>query len=265
MSVMVFFSLFQRCLHSMLRHWPDTTRAGFMQGMAAILPSAPAIGAWGLVTGMAMAQASLSVPQAIGMALLVFAGSAQLAALPLIALGLPIWIVLLTATLVNLRFVIFSASLQPHFAALSWYRRMVIGYLNGDLHFALFAQRYPYLPSSIGKPEAGQEGYFYGLSLTNWVSWQVGSLTGILLASQVPAAWGLGFAGTLALLVILLPMMVNGTLVLVAGVAGSVAWLAAGLPYKLNLVLAVLVAMLAGTVADGIRTRCPLLSGGDRK
>jgi hypothetical protein len=68
------------------------------------------IGAWGLVTGIAMVKAGLGLPLAITMSLLVFAGSAQLASLPLIAQGAPLWVIWATAFCVNLRFVIFSAA-----------------------------------------------------------------------------------------------------------------------------------------------------------
>ena len=67
------------------------------------------IGAWGLVTGVAMVKSGMSVPMALLMSLLVYAGSAQLAVIPLLAVGGPLWVVWLTAACVNLRFVIFSS------------------------------------------------------------------------------------------------------------------------------------------------------------
>jgi predicted branched-subunit amino acid permease len=81
--------------------------------------AAPVLGmaAWGLVTGVAMVKSGLTVAQALAMTLFVFAGSAQLASLPLIAAGAPLWVLLLTAFCVNLRFVIFSAQWQPYFGA----------------------------------------------------------------------------------------------------------------------------------------------------
>ena len=43
------------------------------------------ISAWALVTGVAMVKAGLSIPIAVAMTLFVYAGSAQLAALPLMS------------------------------------------------------------------------------------------------------------------------------------------------------------------------------------
>src|ERR1700712_2114026 len=82
------------------------------------------IGAWGLVTGIAMVKAGLGLPLAITMSLFVFAGSAQLASLPLIAQGAPLWVIWATAFCVNLRFIIFSAGWRPYFAALGLRHRL---------------------------------------------------------------------------------------------------------------------------------------------
>ena len=53
----------------------------------------------------------------MGMSVLVFAATAQLGALPLIASARPLWLIFLTGLMLNLRFVIFSASIAPVFHA----------------------------------------------------------------------------------------------------------------------------------------------------
>ena len=195
------------------------------------------IAAWGLVVGIAMVKTGMSVPQALGMTLLVFAGSAQLASLPLIAAHAPVWVIFLTALVVNLRFVIFSALLAPHFSHLPWRQRFFLGYVAGDMTVALFLQRYP----SVA-PEPGKLSFLKGLLYPNWIAWQAGSIAGIFLGSAVPAEWGLGFAGTLAIICITVPLVASRAALCGVLVAGAVAVLAAGLPYKLGL----LAAMLAG-------------------
>ena len=105
---------------------------------------------WGFVTGIAMAKSTLTVHQALAMSLLVYAGSSQLAALPLIAVGLPIWMILITSFMVNLRFVIFSLGLQAHFSYLPLWRRIFVGYSTADFGYLLYIKRYP-------KPQTAQE------------------------------------------------------------------------------------------------------------
>jgi predicted branched-subunit amino acid permease len=224
----------------------------FREGYNASWPAMPGIFAWGLVTGMAMMKSGLTLWQALAMTLVVFAGSAQLAALPLIAANVPGLIVFVTALVVNLRFVIFAAAIGPHFAHLPWYKRIGYGYLNGDITMALFQHRYPL--ETLDKP-AGKAGYFTGICYPNWISWQTGSIAGILLASQIPQSWGVGFAGTLALLAITIPSIINFSALAGVIVAGIVAVAAAGLPYRLGLVLAVIVGMTAAMLVDSVRNR----------
>ena len=220
-------------------------RAAWNEGFRTGLPTLFGIAAWGLVVGIAMVKSGLSVPQALGMTLLVFAGSAQLASLPLIAAQAPIWVIFATALVVNLRFVIFSALLGPHFAHLPWRQRFYLGYISGDLTVALFLQRYPTLEPAVGKLS-----YLKGLMFPNWFAWQVGSCIGIFLGSAVPAEWGLGFAGTLAILCIMVPLMINNAALCGVLVAAAISVLAYDLPYKLGLLLAVLVGMVTAMAIE---------------
>ena len=208
------------------------------EGLKTGIPTLFGIGAWGLVVGVAMVKTGLTVWQALAMTLIVFAGSAQLASLPLIAANAPIWVIFATALVVNLRFVIFSVLLAPHFADLPWRKRLVLGYVTGDMTVALFLQKYP-----SEKPQLGKLSYLKGLLYPNWTAWQVGSIAGIFLGSTVPPEWGLGFAGTLAIICITVPLVASRPALAGVVVAGATAVLAVGLPYKLGLLLAVLLGM----------------------
>jgi predicted branched-subunit amino acid permease len=64
-------------------------RRELLRGAHAALPAAAGVVAWGLVMGVTMIKSGISVPWAIAISLLAYAGSAQLAALPLIAVGQP--------------------------------------------------------------------------------------------------------------------------------------------------------------------------------
>lgn len=223
----------------------DQDQAAWRAGLKMGMPTLFGIAAWGLVVGVAMVKTGLSVPQALAMTLLVFAGSAQLASLPLITAHAPIWVIFATAVVVNLRFVIFSVLLAPHFAHLPWYKRFLLGYVSGDMSVALFLQRF-----SGEAPLPGKLPYLKGLLYPNWAAWQVGSVAGILLGSTVPAEWGLGFAGTLAIICITVPMVVNRALLCGVIVAGVVAVLAAGMPYKLGLLAAVILGMVSAMAVE---------------
>jgi len=233
-------------LNTLDRHHPQAWREAVRTGM----PTLFGIAAWGLVVGVAMVKSGLSVPQALAMTLLVFAGSAQLAALPLIATGAPISVIFLTAVVVNLRFVIFAALLAPHFAHLPWRQRLLLGYVSGDLAVALFLQKYP-----DAAPQAGKLSYLKGLIYPNWSAWQVGSIIGIFVGSTVPPEWGLGFAGTLAIVCVMIPLVAGVPALCGVLVAGAVAVAGFGLPYKLGLLVAVVVGMLAAMLVESCVTQ----------
>ena len=84
----------------------------------------------------------------------------------------------------------------------------------------------------------------------NWAAWQVGSIAGILLGAAVPPQWGLGFAGTLAIICITVPLVANPAVLAGVIVASGVAVAAFGLPYKLGLLAAVLAGMVTAMVVE---------------
>lgn len=204
------------------------------------------IAAWGLVTGVAMVKSGLSVQMALLMTLMVFAGSAQLAALPLIASGAPIWVVWATAFCINLRFVIFSAQWRPYFIHLPLRKRLALGYVAGDLNYVLFMKRFTQPQHGEGQIE-----YFMGGGVFNWLAWQVPSVIGILLADIVPTHWGLGFAGVLALLGLICALLSDKATAVAAVVAACAAIAAFALPFKLHIVVAIAAAVCIGLMIDG--------------
>ncbi len=222
----------------------------FRLGFKAISAVSPGIAAWALVTGVAMIKSGLSVPLSLCMTLMVFAGSAQLAALPLIAANAPMWVIWATAFCVNLRFVIFSAHLRPFVLHLSFYRRLLLGYLTTDWAYVLFMQRY-----KEPQDNQGQMAYFMGATTANWLAWQVPSVVGIFLADVIPTQWGLGFAGVLALLGLMCNLLSDRATWVAAIVAGGAAVAAFALPLRLNIVVAIVAAVCAGLMMEQSMTQ----------
>jgi predicted branched-subunit amino acid permease len=204
------------------------------------------IGAWGLVTGVAMVKGGLSVPVALLMTYVVFAGSAQLASVPLIASGAPLWVMWATAACVNLRFLIFSAQWRPFLLHLPPAQRLAHGFFAADITYVLFMRRYA-SPDDLPR----QLAYFRGLATVNSLSWLLPSTLGILLADVIPTAWGLGFAGTIALVGLSYSLVTDRATALAAGVAGTAAVAAFALPFKLHIVVAIAAAVAIGLIIDG--------------
>ena len=215
----------------------------FKEGVRNMAPVAMGIGAWGLMTGVAMVKSGMSVIEAVAMTLLVYAGSSQLAAIPLLVAGAPFWVVLATGFCVNLRFVVFSLHLRPYLMHMPRWRRLLHGYLTADLSYALFTKQYTAPPTTPAE-QLSQEAYLTGNYFVTWCAWMGMSLLGIALANFIPQTWGLGFAGVLSLVAIVCSMATTRLRVLAALIAGATAVAAYALPLKLNIVVAIGVAVL---------------------
>lgn len=226
-------------LRSLVRH-PE-----FRRGARDMLPFAPGIGAWGLVTGVAMVKGGLSVPLALLMSLTVYAGSAQLASLPLLAAGAPMWVVWAAAFCVNLRFLIYSAQWRPFIEHLPRGRRLLFAYFAADLNLVVFQRAYP-KPA----PDHAHVPYYVGGACTIWPAWQVPSIAGIALAHVIPTQWGLGFAGTLAMLGLTYGLLSDRATWVAAAVSGTAAVAAYALPLKLNIMVAIAAAVAAGLMIE---------------
>lgn len=221
-------------------------RAAFESGQRAILHSLPGAAAWGLVSGVAMVKGGLAVPWAIFMSLTVYAGSAQLAALPLIATGMPLWVIVATGLITNLRFVIYSAALRPYFMDEPARKRAALGFFMTDFTFTLFMRA-----AQTGRlPAQHRDAWFAGVCSNNWLTWQVCAITGIVAASYVPTEWGMEFTGTLALVALVGPALNQRPAIVGAVVAGVIALLTHAAPYRLGLFIAAIAGIVAATLAE---------------
>jgi predicted branched-subunit amino acid permease len=218
-------------------------RAVFTEGARASAALLVGMIPWGFVSGAAMVAAGLSPGQAVSMSVFVFAGSAQLAVLPLLVAKAPLWVMILTGLVVNLRYVIYSAVLAPHFGHLSRWWRALLAYLIVDGMFATFAARY-----HARSDDRDKHWFFLGGSVVVWLVWQAAAMVGIFGGTLIPPSWSLEFAATLSLIALTMPLLYDRAVILGAIVAGVVALVARGLPMNLGLVTAVTVGVAVGMV-----------------
>ena len=226
------------------------------RGARDMLGFGPGVAAWGLVTGVAMVKAGLSIPLAVFMSLVVYAGTAQLASLPLIASGAPMWVVWAAAFCLNLRFVIYSAQWRVYFEHLSRGQRSWLGYFSADLNIVAFQRAWP-----RPQREQGQVPYFLGGVVAVWLTWQIPSMLGIFLADTIPVHWGLGFAGTLAMLGLTYGLLSDRSTWVAAVVAGTAAVASFALPLKLNIMVAIASAVAAGLMIEQAERATARLKG----
>lgn len=223
----------------------DAFRNGARAGWADFLPMSVGLIPWAVVTGIAMRSIGLSPVEAMGMNLIVYAGTAQLGTLPLIATGAPLWLIFVTALVLNLRFVIFSAAIAPAFHHHHWARRASASYLLVDGVFAVGAEKM----LAAGDPE-WRWGYFIAPSVWGWCLWQVFVLVGVLGAEVIPRDWSLEFMVTIALMLMMIPMARTRPMLIAALAGGLGAVLMRDLPLRMGLFAGIAIGIGAGFAAE---------------
>jgi len=220
-------------------------RTGAREGFRDFLPLSVGVIPWAMVTGIAMVSTGFTPIQAMGMNLIVFAGSAQLGTLPLIGAGAPLWLIVTTALVLNLRFVIFSAAIAGALRGCSLPMRWFCGHLLSDGVFAACMKRI-----LLSKDRHWQLGYYLAPSLWGWLLWQGSALIGVLAAASIPKSWSLEFMASIAMLIILAPMARLRPMLVAAvtGAAGAVAL--RSMPLRLGLIAAIVLGIVTGFVAE---------------
>ena len=209
------------------------------------LPLSIGLVPWAMVTGIAMIGAGLTPVQAMGMNVIVFAGTAQIGTLPLLAIGAPIWLIVVTALVLNLRFVIFSAAISQGFRGVSLPLRWFSGYLLTDGVFAVCLNKMLDVDD-----RAWRLGYYLAPSVFTWLLWQTFALIGVLAADSIPKNWSLEFMASIALMVLLAPMVKAGPMLVAAATGGVVAVLLSGLPLRMGVIVAIVAGIAAGFAAE---------------
>jgi predicted branched-subunit amino acid permease len=238
---------------------PDAAalRRALVEGARAIGATAIGTFCWGVVTGLALVKGGLSPIQALGMVTLVFSGTAQLAALPLIAAGASLPAIWATALLANLRFVVYSAVVAGEFRGRSTGRRLLLGWLTTDTGLAAYLSGRGGLDPDA--PLALREARFVGSNGLVYAGWTLGTILGVGLAGLVPDSPRIGFVGVLAILALVGPMLATRTALSIGAVAAVVSVLGHDWPWRLGTFAAIAAGI---AVAVGASRRDPDVAGG---
>jgi 4-azaleucine resistance transporter AzlC len=220
-------------------------RAEFLAGARTIAPVLIGTMPFGFVAGVAAVGAGMTPLEGIALSFFAFSGIAQLVVAQLIAAQSPIVVTLAAVFVVSLRHLMYSAAMSPHMAHLSRRWRMGLAYLMTDQSFAMGVQRFAQ-PGARG----AKHFYMFGASLSLFASWQVAVAIGALAGTQIPPTWSLDFVVTLSFIVLMVPALRTRADLAAGIVAAAVALIAAGLPYRLSLVVASIAGIAAGVALE---------------
>jgi len=225
-------------------------RLELLAGIKAELPILLGVSPFGMIYGVLALAAGLPAMLALAMSSVVFAGSAQFVGAQLIGAGAPGIVIVFTTFIVNLRHILYSASVAPHLAHLGPRWKCLLSYLLTDEVYAVAIMRFAQQPAPA--PGASfPEWYFLGAGLAQWTIWQASTVVGIALGAEIPAGWTLDFAVALTFIALVVPALTDRPSAAAAVAAGIVAVLTAGWPYRLGLVVAALIGIAVGSLVEG--------------
>lgn len=220
-------------------------RRNFIEGLRAELPILIGVFPFGMIYGALAVNSGLSTTAAQMMSSIVFAGSAQFVTAQLVSEGAPAFVMILTIAVVNLRHMLYSASLAPYLKDLSLKWKVLLSYLLTDEAYA---------PSILYYEKEGLAKYKYwflfGAGISLWLNWQISTAIGVFLGASIPDDLSLDFALPLTFIAMIVPVMKKQPVIAAALSAGLTALLAYSLPYKLGLILAALVGILVGMLLE---------------
>jgi branched chain amino acid efflux pump len=198
-----------------------------------------------MIYGVLAVEAGIPPAAAQAMSAIVFAGSAQFISTQLYGAGAPGLIIVLTASIVNLRHALYSASVQPYIRHLRPVWRWLLAYLLTDEAYAVTITHY--LQNSVEHARRHNTHWFFlGAGLALWSTWQASTALGIFLGAQLPASLSLDFTIALTFIALLVPNIQDRASLVAALAGGMAAILAGALPLKLGLVVASVVGIAAG-------------------
>jgi predicted branched-subunit amino acid permease len=196
---------------------------------------------FGVVIGASAARADVPTLAGWLTAPLVYAGSAQVAAIELLDAGATPLVVVATVLVINLRLVLYSAAMAPRWQGTSRWWRGVASYLLVDPSLAVGAAGY-----ERSGPGRRAHRHYLGGALLLWVAWLVAVTFGATVGGRLPAGLHLEFVIPLFLVGEVVPRLTRRSTRRAVAAAVVVAVAAAGAPLHAGPLLAMAAGVGAG-------------------
>jgi len=222
-----------------------TPRTEFLYGVRDVFPILLGGLPFGMIYGVSAISAGMPASAAQAMSSIVFGGSAQIVIAQLTAAGTSSLVIILTGFIMNIRHMLYSASMAPYTSKLHPLWKWLLAYLLTDEAYAIAILRYQ-------KAEDQKElhWYFLGAGLALWIDWQLSTAAGIFLGGQIPASWSLDFTAPLTFIAIVVPSLKDRASTAAGLAAGLTMLLMTDLPLKLGIAVAALVGIAVGMLLE---------------
>ena len=224
-----------------------TVKSSFAGGFLAALPFTLIVAPFGVLFGVVATEAGLDLAKTMSMTVVVIAGAAQFTAVQLMTENAPVWTVLAAALAVNLRMMMYSASLQPHLGSAPFLTRALIAYGNFDQTYGISIARYESQPDM---PVPAKAAYFLGAAAAIVPVWCASTFAGAVGGRLIPEAVALDFAMPIMFLAMVGPMLKTKAHLAAAATSIVVALALVSLPSGVGVLFAGLAAMVVGAEVE---------------
>lgn len=213
-----------------------------LNGLKQVSPMLMGVFPMGLSVGIFSVENGFSIFESVLMSVFIFAGASQVATVDLLSNNAPFWVILTTATLINIRFLIYGAAVSPYLKKAKTSLKILLSYALTDMAFI-----------SVLSPKNSSEDktyYYFGAALSVWVVWQVSFFLGAFFGAIVPENWPLGFALPLAFIFFTVSRLISIPTIIAALVSGAAAVvLIPIIPLHAGLVISIILGAVAGYYA----------------
>jgi 4-azaleucine resistance transporter AzlC len=230
----------------------STRKQEFLSGARDTFPLLLGAFPFGLIYRTLAVTSGLSAAAAMAMSALVFAGSAQFIAVGLVAARAPVVIIILTTFIVNLRHMLYSATLLPYLEKLPQKWRIPLAFWLTDETFAVTVHRF-----QVDDRSAFKHWYQFGSSIAKYVNWQLWCFLGLVLGDRIPDAsgWGLDVAMPVTFIGMIIPFVKNIPMAVRIPTAGAASLCTLGMPYKSGIIVSACMGIFAGLVTERTRKK----------
>ncbi len=236
-----------------LHNEPTTaSEDSFIQGVKDCVPTLLGYISIGLAFGVVGSASGLSLVEIALLTILVYAGSAQFIFCALLLTSSPTSAIIVTIFVVNLRHLLMSLTLAPHFTRYSMLRNVGFGTLLTDETFGVVVTKQMQNGKLYGR-------WMDGLNITAYAFWILSCIAGAFLGQWVanPEKWGLDFA-LIAMFIALLVLQLSSVgkhkimhyLMLIGYMVVIMYGLSYVVPSHLAVLLATVIVATIGVVTD---------------
>jgi 4-azaleucine resistance transporter AzlC len=226
-----------------------TRRSELIDGFKSMVPISIGSIPYGLLYGALVSDLKLPLFFEVGMSPIIFGASAQFTALELLITDTSFLIIVMTTFIVNLRYLFYGASLSPYMKELPMKWRMILAFLLTDPVFILSITNYRERDWSNDENKYFH-WYYFGAGIISWIWWIIISIMGILIVGNIPHSIPIDFMLPLIFIALLVPSLKDTPSVLSGLLSGMFMIIFLNLPYKLGLIITVLLGVVTGLILE---------------